>query len=573
LSWETGSIIFISFLALGAFSTALSFEFTDTKPRLQCSSLKVVKHVSVILLFHFSLREFFMTFKPVVLDTIRTLEARNGLYHADISDAIINSDRKIAQALKGSSFNKAHKNPDSINDRPAIKIKNLIMMGDSLSDRGTLNKTLLFGVLPMSYLSGLHGYSPEGRFTNGFVWSDHIAAKIASDFTIHHLEKRRMDDTDISDAIINGNPQILKAIRDSYSFDNDKVINYQGQPWMRSYCAGGLSAHDYSWNLSTSIIRFFTRLVVSTLGQMREQLFLYDRNKKISPEQKAATLVMEWSGANDLVTVNARPSLAEADRAIAARMDNVKKLIAAGYRNFVLFNIPNLALTPRFKALSKEEQDNAQKCSYYLSAQLVKACEQLTKDFPQCSVESFDINAMFERIYHNPELYSFDKSKLTTPYSTSKDLDNPADGISPATGYMFYDELHPSADMHALLASHFYNQLEQRYELFEPNNMPVEQNRGLSADILLASFRTHYEQQLKVDQRSFFSGARSNLNFKEADLSAVLRHGLKEQGYRTLGVLKKMGWINQEGQLILNEPVLKEAMKQVGSIGERNVLG
>lgn len=533
---------------------------------LAASGLKVVKHVSVILLFYFSLREFFMRFKPIVLDTIKSLEACNSLDHTDISDGIISSDRKIALALKGSLFNKTHKGRDLMHGKPPIKVKNLIMMGDSLSDRGTLNKTLLFGVLPMSYLSGLHGYSPGGRFTNGFVWSDHLAAKIASDFTIHHLENRRMDDTDISDAIINGNPKILKVIRDSYSFDNDKVINYHGQQWMRSYCAGGLSAHDYSWNFSTSIIRFFTRLVVSNLGQMREQLFLYDKNKKISPEQKAATLVMECSGANDLVTVNARPSLAAADRAIVARMDNVKKLIAAGYRNFVLFNIPNLALTPRFKALSKEEQDNAQKCSYYLSAQLVKACEQLTKDCPQCSIESFDINAMFERIYHNPERYSFDTRKLTTPYSKSKDLDDPADGISPATGYMFYDALHPSADMHALLASHFYTQLEKRYELLEPNKTPVESYRILSADTLLASFRIHYEQQLKVDQRSFFSVARSNLNYKEADLSTVLRHGLKERGHRTRGVLKKMGWINQDGQLILNEPVLKEAMKQVGSV-------
>ena len=50
------------------------------------------------------------------------------------------------------------------------KITQLIIMGDSLSDRGTLNQRKLFGLIPMSYLSGLSSKSPRGRFTNGFLW-------------------------------------------------------------------------------------------------------------------------------------------------------------------------------------------------------------------------------------------------------------------------------------------------------------------------------------------------------------------------------------------------------------------
>jgi len=166
--------------------------------------------------------------------------------------------------------------PFPINPRQAIKIKNLIMMGDSLSDRGTLNKTLLFGCIPMSYVSGLEGHSPDGRFTNGRVWSDHVSAQIASDFTIHRLQKKwHLDATDISDAVINGDRRVLKAIRDSYTLDDVKFINYNGKSWVRTYCAGGLTSHDYSWNLSTSIIRFFTRIIVSKLEQMRDQLLNY----------------------------------------------------------------------------------------------------------------------------------------------------------------------------------------------------------------------------------------------------------------------------------------------------------
>ena len=278
--------------------------------------------------------------------------------------------------------------PFPINPRQAIKIKNLIMMGDSLSDRGTLNKTLLFGCIPMSYVEGLEGRSPDGRFTNGMVWSDHVCAEIASDFTINRAKKRwHLDDTDISDAVIHGDKRILKAIKESYSLDDDKFINYDGKLWIRSYCAGGLTSHNYSWNLSTSIIRFFMRIIVSKLEEMRQQLFNYDKQQKISNEQKAETLIIEWSGANDLVAVNAKPSHEEADKAIAARIDNVKKLIASGYRNFVLFNLPNLSLTPRYQALGKTEQDNAQECSLYFNEQLKKACEQLNEDYPHCSID------------------------------------------------------------------------------------------------------------------------------------------------------------------------------------------
>jgi phospholipase/lecithinase/hemolysin len=416
----------------------------------------------------------------------------------------------------------------------------------------------------MSYLSGLAGVSPKGRFTNGYVWSDHISAKVASSFIINQLEEKPyMDDTGLSDAIINGEPDVLDVIKNSYHLDNDKVISFQGETWLRSYCAGGLSAYDYSWTFTFNIMVFFTRFVVSTLAQMRNQLFNYDLKNNISHEHKAETLVTEWSGANDLVTVNTKPTFAEVDKAIAARIDNVKKLIASGYRNIILVNLPNLSLTPRFQAVSKAEQENAQKCAYYLNDELQKACVALSEDYPHCSIESFDINTMFEAIYHNPEHYGFEQKKLTTPYSTSKDLDNPRDGISPSTGYMFYDELHPSADMHALLAAHFYDHLESHYEVLKPNQPKANQHRNLSEEALLRAFRTHYEKQLKSDQCSLFGFARSHLNYKEADLATIFRHGLKEQGHRTLSVLKHMGWINQQGQLALNEPVLKEAMDRV----------
>lgn len=451
--------------------------------------------------------------------------------------------------------------------KPAVtptQIKNIIMMGDSLSDRGTLNKTLLFGCIPMSLIGGLKGKSPEGRFTNGLVWSDHVSAKIASDFTIKRLQKKwHLDDTDVSDAVISHDNKIMSAIRDNYSLDDDNFVNYYGRLWVRSYCIGGLTSHDYSWSLSTSIIRFFRRLIVSTLDDICKKLLEYDIENQLSYKHKAETLVIEWSGANDLLTVNAKPSLEEVDKAIAARFANIKKLIASGYQQFIVVNLPNLALTPRFQALSQREQDESKKCTDYFNSELQKAADQLNMDYPHCAVDVFNVNTMFERVYKNPTPYLFDKEKLTTPYTKSKDFKKPVNGLSQATGYMFYDDIHPSADLHALLASYFYDTLPLKYELLEPDQECHKRKSDLTEQELLQCYRMHYEKQLLSDQNGFFKSKKSNIDYKNADLKTVIRHAFYEDGPRTLSIINKLGWFDKKGQLILDEPVLKKAADEV----------
>ncbi|WP_242602185.1 SGNH/GDSL hydrolase family protein [Legionella nagasakiensis] len=447
-----------------------------------------------------------------------------------------------------------------------IQIKHIIMMGDSLSDRGTLNKRFLFGCIPMSYISGLNKYSPDGRFTNGLVWSDHVTASIASDFTIKRLQKKRhMDDTDIADAVIARDKRILHAIYDSYSLDDDRFVNYRGKVWVRSYCEGGLMSHDYGWTLSSSITRFFSRIILSALADMRKKILQYDKEHHISYQQKAETLVVEWSGANDLVTVNAKPSIEEVDKAIAARIQNVKKLMAAGYRHFVLFNLPDLSLTPRFQAKSEKEREEARRCSLYFNTQLQNACEQLNRDYPYCVVDVFDVNTEFSDIYQNPSRYYFDPAKRATAYTESADFDDPSDGFSPASGYMFYDDLHPSADMHALLAYHFYSRLSTRYELLEPDRV-LKPQKACSEEALLACFRKQYEASLDKDKQGFFySLQRSRLDYKQASLEKILRHALQEGGTRTRHVLKALGWLSKEGELMLDVPVLQKAMANISA--------
>lgn len=352
----------------------------------------------------------------------------------------------------------------------------IIFMGDSLSDRGTMNKRKLLGCIPMSVLSGLHNTSPQGRFTNGLAWSDHLAAAIANRLLLKQLaDKWGMRDEDISEAIITKRRDVLKRIDRLYTLDDDRHVRYRGKIWLRSYCEGGLSAHNYQWVPTLNLVTLFSRAILSNLAQKRHALlqddaqYFKDPKAKVCREMsKKTTLVIEWSGANDFITVNDRPSVEIAQKAIVDRVQNVQALYQQGYRHFILFNMPDLSLTPRYQAKSIEERTNASRCCEHFNRVLQEAIAELQKEKPDCVIHIYNVYEQFSQVYQHPEKYQFSRDKLTKPYTKSKDFIEPRDGVSPSSGYMFYDDVHPTADFHAQQSYHFYDFLSARYELLRP---------------------------------------------------------------------------------------------------------
>lgn len=106
--------------------------------------------------------------------------------------------------------------------------------------------------------------------------------------------------------------------------------------------------------------------------------------------------------------------------------------------------------------------------------------------YPQCVIEVFDINQIFTQIYENPNQYGFAQDKLTQPYKTSADFKMLLNGTSPAQGYMFWDDIHPSADTHAILGKEFYKKYSEQYQFTEPNSEEVEEQIDLSNENLVA---------------------------------------------------------------------------------------
>ncbi|CAM3490527.1 phospholipase/lecithinase/hemolysin [Legionella oakridgensis] len=378
-----------------------------------------------------------------------------------------------------------------------IKISRIVVLGDSLSDRGTFNKRKLFGFIPLGDFYEVGFDAPRGRFTNGFVWGDYFVTAIIEDFEIDYIRKKLKinhdprGNADIADAILVNDLNIRKKNEKAFSLNNDKHILFKGERFARFYCEAGLTSDDYYRQFTINPKYEFLRLIVARLEDKRKQLFDEDKKYKIKQREKSETLIIEWSGANDLLTVNVEPTLIEADNAVSARIANLEILVQQGYRNFVLINLPDLSLTPRFQAKSKKEQANAAKCSDYFNEQLAARTKQLIEKYKDLNIplnlSIFDANTPFKNIYNNCEEYGFDKDKLKSPYIDSAEFkqnqNNPEyqkQHISPADGYMFWDDIHPSMDTHSWLAVMFKDTYNKVFKFTPPE--PIKRKCSKEAE-------------------------------------------------------------------------------------------
>ncbi|QLZ70021.1 hypothetical protein FOLKNPGA_02821 [Legionella sp. PC1000] len=369
-----------------------------------------------------------------------------------------------------------------------IKISRLVFLGDSLSDRGTFDKRLLFGFIPLADLYEIGYDAPRGRFTNGFVWGDYFVTAVIEQFEIDYARRKlrlprdARGNADVADAILANDLHLQKKNKRAFSLNNDKHILYKGTRFARFYCEAGLTSSDYKKKFTFNLKDEIARLIVANLEEKRKQLSADDKKYKISAQEKAETLIVEWSGANDLLTVNSEPTFLAADDAVNARIENLEILIQQGYRNFVLLNLPDLSLTPRFQAKGKKDQDKAAQCSVYFNKQLAAKVQHVIKKYQglnsPLNLSIFDVSTPFQEMYEHSEEYGFDKSKLKLPYVDSEEFKqsqknpvNQKENISPADGYMFWDDIHPTMDTHTWLAVKFKEAYHKMFTFIHPTSV------------------------------------------------------------------------------------------------------
>ncbi|VVC75604.1 hypothetical protein AQUSIP_08940 [Aquicella siphonis] len=162
-------------------------------------------------------------------------------------------------------------------------------------------------------------------------------------------------------------------------------------------------------------------------------------------------------------------------------------------------NLPDLSLTPRFQAKDKYERENARACSAYFNRRLMAACAGLQKQYPDCTIEAVDVNREFAEMFNHPEKYQMDKSKLSQPYTKSGDFRILKNGTSPATGYMFWDDVHPTADVHAMLAYIFCERYRNRFHFMDPAVAQQKRKSQMGRQVRVLE-RTHSCDRLRLNQ-------------------------------------------------------------------------
>lgn len=380
----------------------------------------------------------------------------------------------------------------------------------------------------------------------------------------------RESSDDISDQIIT-DPRYSKYIQEYYSLDDGRTAQYNGQNFFANYSQGGATSYDYNWKglfLSllapfTSIKLFFTRLIISNLSKQVDQ-FLTDIEKQEDYEDKEKTLITVFSGANDLITVNSEPTKEAANLAVQSNIDNIEKLMQQGFKNIVLCNLPDLSLTPRFQGTPKENQ--AREITKYFNTQLEEKYKKLKEKYPSSSIDLFNINSVFTKIYtdvrDNPQSeYAkyFDRNKLKEAYKNSADYTMTPERTSPGSKHMFWDDVHPTTTMHALLMSEFYksNDALGKYQI----SAPAEQ----SPEHLCKKFRQKYHEKLEDSWFGFLSSNKKlSINYKEPAkaLNTILRFALDKNNKKADYIRKAMidlgWWRNNEPNMRI--PALADAM-------------
>lgn len=422
------------------------------------------------------------------------------------------------------------------------EVQHLVIIGDSLSDEGTMDHRHLFGFIPMALASGLQGKSPEGCFTNGWTWVGDLAKEVARD------------------------AEPFSQAPDLHNPDAIELAQKKHQDFMRTYCEGGMTAHDYKGRLTANVKLLAEDQILSSLEDKRKQMLLDDEREVLTLEHKAKTVLIEWSGANDLITINDTLSEQAVCEAVGARIVNVEELLLNGYKQFVLFNLPDLSLTPRYQAKTAEEQKKAHDLVTRFNTLLSAHAFELQDKHPNCGIHIYDANAIFTDAYNNPATYSLEATKLKQPFTTSLDfvLGDDAQEKAYAKGYMFWDDVHPTAAVHQILAQDFYNKItgDMRYQFSLPN------------EYALALFREHYGHSIEQSTVTacgctLYSPSYGLGNYPTATLQDIFEHALYAQnrfsrtGARTLAVLQELGWIGKDRSLITKHPHIAEAYNLV----------
>ncbi|MEM8643157.1 MAG: SGNH/GDSL hydrolase family protein [Cyanobacteria bacterium P01_G01_bin.54] len=288
------------------------------------------------------------------------------------------------------------------------EITDVYVLGDSLSDTGNLF-TLTMEQTPVFPYD-------RGRFSNGLVAVEYLADRLQSD----------SDQTfDLTPSLLGGN----------------------------NFAVGGATTGRDNLGEDDSGIDLPGLLdQVEVLTQQLETTNVESAEKLADPN----ALYIAWAGANNALAYltgnNPEDPALLLEQGVNDYVDSITQLIDLGARNIVIPNLPNLGRLPNSGAF----RTDASVLTRIFNGDLALALGNLDfeLDPPDFTVLEVDLFARSEEIVADPQ--SFDITNTTDPL-----LPLVVGGQLPtdASGFFFWDEVHPTTQGHALFADTIFNTL------------------------------------------------------------------------------------------------------------------
>ncbi len=160
------------------------------------------------------------------------------------------------------------------------------------------------------------------------------------------------------------------------------------------------------------------------------------------PPLSANTLFVIWIGGNDFLN---------GDGDFKATVDNIEdamqRLVDAGAVHLLLMNLPDLGAIP--DTLGTPEAPAASAFTENVNADIARLLDGFSTQEPHVNFYEFDVAAQFAAIRDDPAAYGLVNVNEPSPNFAIPDN---FDGA----GHAFWDEIHPTTQVHALIADRVY---------------------------------------------------------------------------------------------------------------------
>lgn len=313
----------------------------------------------------------------------------------------------------------------------------IYVFGDSLSDSG--NVFAATSVSPVPPFGSATPLSPPyfyGRFSNGPNYADVLATKL-------------------------GLAQNPAGLSPSLTPEAGALF-----PYGSNYAWGGASTGTAVLPVGGLNVPSIYRSTLPAAGELPSQLQLF--GAALQGAGHAAdpnALYVLWGGGNDLRDAiqwakdHPATAFSDGEAVVGAAIGNLQGALATldamGARHVLVPNVPDLGLTPETRDWNTNPQFSLTAYATALSGNFNVRLDGLLDSFQGLSIIPFDTYALFNQVNANPGAYGIgNTSDACLPGALSIFIGGTV--CAAPDQYIYWDNHHPSATMHALLGEAMY---------------------------------------------------------------------------------------------------------------------